>query len=229
MSTRRRLASSLLVAALAGAGLAPLAGAVRAPAAAPTGFQEQAVLSGLNQPMNLEFSPDGRIFVAEKAGIIKVFDGLADTTATVFADLRTNVHNQNDRGLLGLALHPAFPTTPYVYVLYTYDAPPGGTAPVWNDNCTSVGGANGGQCVVTGRLSRLQAAGDVMTGTEQVFLHDWCQQYPSHSIGDLRFGPDGALYVSSGDGASYSAVDYGQLGTPSNPRADPPGGTMTPP
>src|SRR5688572_10613544 len=68
-----------------------------------------------------------------------------------------------------------------------------------------------------------------MTGTEQVFLHDWCQQYPSHSIGDMRFGPDGALYVSSGDGASYSAVDYGQLGTPPNPCADPPGGTMTPP
>lgn len=229
MSSRRRFLGSLLAAALAGAALAPIAGPAPAQAVVPAGFQEQVVLSGLNQPMNVEFSPDGRIFVAEKAGMLKVFDNLADTTATVFADLRTNVHNQNDRGLLGLALHPDFPTTPYLYVLYTYDAPPGQTAPVWNDNCNAVGGANGGQCLVTGRLSRLQAAGDVMTGGEHVLLHDWCQQYPSHSIGDVRFGPDGALYVSAGDGASYSAVDYGQLGTPPNPCADPPGGAMTPP
>ncbi|MET8153430.1 discoidin domain-containing protein [Actinoplanes sp. NPDC049668] len=205
---------------------------VGSPAAAavlPTGFREQTVLTGLNQPMNIEFAPDGRIFVAEKGGRIKVFDSIADPTATLFADLSVNVHNQNDRGLLGLALHPEFPTQPYVYVLYTYDAPPGRTAPVWNDNCSAVGGANGGRCVVTARLSRLRAAGDVMTGTEQVLLHDWCQQFPSHSIGDLHFGADGMLYVSAGDGASFGAVDYGQLGTPINPCADPPGGTMTPP
>ncbi|MCA2217375.1 PQQ-dependent sugar dehydrogenase [Jidongwangia harbinensis] len=203
-----------------------------APAAAvvlPAGFREQTVLTGLNQPMNLEFAPDGRIFVAEKAGRIKVFDSIADPTPTLFADLSANVHNQNDRGLLGLALHPDFPTQPSVYVLYTYDAPPGQVAPVWNDNCSAVGGANGGRCIVTGRLSVLQAAGDVMTGTEQVLLHDWCQQYPSHSIGDLHFGADGMLYASSGDGASYNVVDYGQLGSPINPCADPPGGTMTPP
>ena len=61
-----------------------------------------------------------------------------------------------------------------------------------------------------------------MTGTEQVLIHDWCQQYPSHSIGDLQFGADGALYVSGGDGASFNYVDYGQDGT-GNPCADPPG------
>ncbi|MEU4694006.1 discoidin domain-containing protein [Actinoplanes sp. NPDC023714] len=187
----------------------------------PAGFREQTVLSGLDLPMNIEFAPDGRIFVAEKAGRIKVFDSIADTSPTVFADLSVNVHNQNDRGMLGLALHPSFPTVPYVYVLYTYDAPPGQTAPVWNDNCGAVGGANGGRCVVTGRLSRLMADGDVMTGAETVLLHDWCQQYPSHSIGDLHFGPDGMLYLSAGDGASYNVVDYGQLGNPVNPCGDP--------
>ncbi|GID92394.1 discoidin domain-containing protein [Amorphoplanes digitatis] len=179
--------------------------------------------------MNIEFAPDGRIFVAEKAGRIKVFDSIADPTPTLFADLSVNVHNQNDRGFLGLALHPDFPTQPYVYVLYTYDAPPGQVAPVWNDNCSAIGGANGGRCVVTARLSRLQAAGDVMTGTEEVLLHDWCQQFSSHSIGDLHFGADGMLYVTAGDGASFNVVDYGQLGTPVNPCADPPGGTMAPP
>jgi hypothetical protein len=50
-------------------------------------------------------------------------------TPTVFADLRTNVFNGYDRGLLGLALAPNFPADPRVYVLYSYDAEIGGTAP----------------------------------------------------------------------------------------------------
>ena len=173
------------------------------------------VFTGLTSPTNLEFAPDGRVFVAEKRGIVKVFDSVTDTTPTQFADLRTNVHDFWDRGLLGLALHPQFPTEPYVYVLYTYDAPLGGTAPVFGDAC---GDPTGNGCVVSGRLSRLQASGNVMTGVEEVLIHDWCQQFPSHSIGDLAFGADGALYVSGGDGASFNYVDHGQTG---NPCADP--------
>jgi len=182
----------------------------------PSGFQEQIVFSGLSSPVDLEFAPDGRVFVAEKGGRIKVFDDLADTSPAVFADLSANVHNQWDRGLLGMALPPDFPANPYVYVLYTYDAPPGQTAPVWNDVCAN---ANDGRCVVTGRLSRLQASGNTMTGSEQVLLQDWCQQFPSHSIGDIAFGADGMLYVTAGDGASFNAVDYGQFpsGAPTNP------------
>ena len=71
-----------------------------------------------------------------------------------------------------------------------------------------------------------------MVGTEQVLIEDWCQQYPSHSIGALDFGDDGALYVSGGDGASFNFVDYGQDGSPPNPCGDPPGGVgalLTPP
>ena len=71
-----------------------------------------------------------------------------------------------------------------------------------------------------------------MTGTEQVLIEDWCQQYPSHSVGDLAFGADGALYVSGGDGASFDFADYGQDGQPLNPCGDPPGGVgaaLTPP
>ncbi|MEU4626169.1 PQQ-dependent sugar dehydrogenase [Actinoplanes sp. NPDC023801] len=190
--------------------------------ALPSGFQEQIVFSGLSSPVDLEFAPDGRILVAEKGGRIKVFDDLADTTPTVFADLSANVHSQWDRGLLGMTLAPGFPADPYVYVLYTYDAPPGRTAPVWNDACTN---ANDGRCIVTGRLSRLRADGNTMTGSEQVLLHDWCQQFPSHSVGDIAFGADGMLYVAAGDGASFSAVDYGQFpsGAPTNPCADPAG------
>jgi glucose/arabinose dehydrogenase len=205
--------------------------ALTAPTAAqalPPGFQEVEVFSGLTNPTAVRFVSDGRVFVAEKSGLIKVFDSLSDTSPTTFADLRTNVHNFWDRGLLGLALHPNFPADPYVYVLYTYDAEPGGTAPRWgtpgatSDGCPSPPGPTDDGCVVTGRLSRLTASGNVATGPEQVLIRDWCQQYPSHSIGSLAFGADGALYVTGGDGASFNFVDYGQDGNPPNPCGDPP-------
>ena len=200
-----------------------------APAAAatlPAGFQESVVFSGLTAPTVVRFATDGRVFVAEKSGIIKVFDSLTDTSPTVFADLRTNVHDFWDRGLLGLALAPTFPADPYVYVLYSYDHILGSTAaaPRWGDGCPTPPGATGDGCVISGRLSRLQASGNSMTGSEQVLIEDWCQQYPSHSTGSLAFGADGALYVSAGDGASFNWADYGQDGSPLNPCGDPPGG-----
>jgi glucose/arabinose dehydrogenase/PKD repeat protein len=206
------------------------------PAAAstlPTGFHDSVVLSGLVNPTVLQFAPDGRIFVGQKNGVIKVFQSLTDTNPVTFADLSSKVDDYWDRGLLGMALPPNFPTDPHVYVLYAYDAPIGGTAPRWNDACPTPPGPTTDGCLVSGRVSRLQISGNVMTGTEQVLINDWCQQFPSHSIGTLLFGRDGYLYVTGGDGASFNNVDYGQygntyVGDQANPCGDPPGAVGTP-
>ncbi|HXQ20889.1 MAG TPA: LamG-like jellyroll fold domain-containing protein, partial [Candidatus Acidoferrales bacterium] len=204
----------------------------------PPGFQESIVFAGLTEPTAVKFSPDGRVFVAEKSGLIKVFDNLKATTPTIFADLRTNVYDFWDRGLIGLELDPDFPAAPYVYVLYTYNAQIGGAAPLWpstdgtSDTCPSPPGATTDGCVAAGRLSRLQAAGDVMVGSEQVLIEGWCQQFPSHTVDTLAFGPDGGLYISAGDAAGFTTIDYGQFGSPPNPCGDPPvgvGGAQTPP
>ena len=196
----------------------------------PPGFSDTTVVSGLTFPTAVRFAPDGRIFVAEKQGLIKVFDNLADTTPSTYADLRTKVYNASDRGLLGIALDPDFATQPYVYALYTYDAPIGGIAPVWRDACPSPPGPTLNGCVASARLSRLSVPPKGGLAQEAVLINDWCQQYMSHSIGTIEFGPDGALYAGAGDAASFSFIDYGQKGDPPNPCGDPPvptGGTQT--
>ena len=231
---KRGVAATILVAlfALLGPASAPPPAPDRADAASlPTGFREVVVFSGLDTPTAIRFSPNGRVFVAEKSGIIKVFDSLTDTTPSVFADLSTNVYNFWDRGLLGLAVHPSFPTQPYVYALYAHDAVIGGQAPhygtpgVLSDPCPSPPGATEDGCVSSGRLSRLTAVpsggGYVMSGSEQVLVEDWCEQYQTHSVGTAAFGSDGALYATGGEGAGATFTDWGQFGSPKNPCGDP--------
>jgi glucose/arabinose dehydrogenase len=222
-----RIAVVLLSAIVAATGIG-LPQPTPAAAAPLPDFRDSVVLAGLTNPTAVEFSPDGRVFVAEKSGIIRVFPELGGD-GTVFADLRTDVYNFWDRGLLGMALHPNFPTTPYVYALYTRDALPGGASPHWNDVCPTPPGPTADGCVATGRLVRLTAVGNVASGAPTTLITDWCQQFPSHSVGHLAFGSDGMLYASAGEGASFTGVDYGQRGgnqagtpTPANPCGDPP-------
>lgn len=206
-------------------GLAPAAPA----AALPTGFRDTVVISGRTSPTAIRFAPDGSIFVAEKSGKIWKYTGLTDTAPSLFADLSSKVDNYWDRGLLGIALPPDFPTgDDGVYVLYSYDAPIGGTAPVWNDACPTPPGATTDGCVISGRLSKLSGGAGATSTSETVLVNNWCQQFPSHSMGTALFGADGYLYVSAGDGASFNNVDYGQYGgsysgDKANPCADPPG------
>ena len=237
-----RLRILILVLVLSmGGGFPLLLGTNEARAATPPpDFQETVAFSGLTNPTAVRFAEDGRVFVAEKSGVIKVFDSLTDTSPDTFADLNVNVYNFWDRGLLGLALDPDFPAKPYLYVLYSYDhelgsaepAPRWGSPGVYSDPCPNPPGATSNGCVVSGRLSRLEARGNTMQGAEKVLVEDWCQQYPSHSVGSIEFGRDGALYASAGDGASFGFVDYGQKGSPVNPCGDPPSGAgeaLTPP
>jgi len=129
-----------------------------------------------------------------------------------------------------MALDPSFPAKPYVYVLYTYDAQIGGTAPRWDvpgqtsDGCpTPTDG-----CLASGRLSRLVASGNQMVGSEHVLVEDWCQQF-NHTVGMITFGPDGSLYASAGDGGTFQYADWGQTGNACGDPPDPVGTILTPP
>lgn len=209
----------------------------------PSGFRWRTVFGGLTVPTNVEFAKDGQVFVAEKSGIIKAFASLADKTARVYADLRPQVYNQLDRGLLGMALHPDFPIDPRIYVLYSYNGDIRGRFPKWPgdgtyDQCPNPPGLNTDGCVTSSRLSVLTPRPGGGRPVEKVLIHDWCHVYGSHSIGDLKFGPGKVLYASGGEGAGYHFTDYGQDAypardvTPDNPCGDPPrrrGRALSPP
>ena len=201
-------------------------------AAVPSGFSDDIFISGLSNPTAVQFAANGQIFVAQKGGQIYSFNS-SGGSKTLFADLSTSVQDFWDRGLLGLALPPNYPTDPSVYVLYTFDAPVGGTAPKWGDACPTPPGATTDGCVVSARLSRLTPTATPGAPSESVLIEGWCQQFPSHSIGTVRFGRDGALYAGAGDGASFNNVDYGQYGNTyasdqANPCGDPPSPAGTP-
>lgn len=248
MSRRRRMPAAIagILASLV-ALLAVPAGAAAEPQL-PPGFQDEVVFDGIEQPVNFRFAPDGRVFVATKPGEILVYQSVNDPAPTVFADLRGDVYDHGDRGLLGIELDPEFEAArPYVYALYTWDHvlgepwdpehPKYGKIGVSGDpECKGVNPSN--SCLVSGRLVRLEedlldpdhAVEEDGRPKEKELLQGWCQQFDSHSIGELAFGKERDLYVSGGDGASYESIpDYGQLGTPPNPCGDAPAPAGTAP
>jgi glucose/arabinose dehydrogenase/PKD repeat protein len=208
----------------------------------PAGFADVRAIDHVSEATAVAFAPDGTAFVALKTGVIKSFDynsangAFEDwTTATNFADLTTNVNNYWDRGLTGIALDPQFGTAGhnFVYVNYTYNRDPRDVTPVvpkWGvpgqqyDECPAPATADPPQsgCVVMMRVTRLTAVknaqGWQMTGTEKELLASGCFQFGSHASGDVAFGPDGKLYASAGEGASFDTLDHGQY---LNPCADP--------
>ena len=237
----RRLTAPVAALIFALLGLFALPTVAAAEPTLPPGFQDEVVFEDLEQPTNFRFAPDGRVFVATKPGEILVYNSVNDPTPTVFADLRGDVYDHGDRGLLGIELDPGFEVgRPYVYALYTWDHvlgepwdpedPEYGKPGVSGDpECKGVNPSN--SCLVSGRLVRLEenlfdpdhAVEEGGRPQEKELLQGWCQQFDSHSIGELAFGKEGDLYVSGGDGASYESIpDYGQLGSPPNPCGDAP-------
>eukprot|EP00898_Chlorokybus_atmophyticus_P002074 jgi/Chlat1/2868/Chrsp195S03012 len=182
-----------------------LASSAKAAVVRQPGFNLITVFSNLEFPTCVRFSTDGRVFVAEKNGKIKVFSSVADPgPPTVVADLSLVVDTPGDRGLNSIAIKPS--PTPEGYIqLYANFAVRSGV-----DVCDTE------PCVANNRLSRwtLTADNQPAPGTTEEILLDgyWCQEYLSHSAGDLLFDSDENLYITGGEGSSYWAVDFGNFG-----------------
>jgi glucose/arabinose dehydrogenase len=222
---RRRLAGAIGAMALAATAALAAPAAAAPPEPVLPGFQDVALVSGVPAPVAVRFAPNGHILVADKGGRVFAFERPHDPSPRVVVDLREEVHDFWDRGLLGMALDPGFAINRRLYLLYTRNQAIGDPRmPRWPDDCPSPPGATEDGCVVSGRLVRvtlneLGTAGSV----EPVIEEEWCQQFPSHSVGTVAFGPDGMLYAGAGDGAMWEPGDYGQHG---NPCGDPGDGSL---
>ena len=137
-----------------------------------------------NRPVDLQHAGDNsnRIFVVEQEGIIYVFTNDASATGKkVFLDIRSKVDDAgNEEGLLGLAFHPDYETNGYFYVNYT----------ATNPDRTVISRFN-----VSSNVDQADAA------SEKVLL-TFAQPYSNHNGGQVSFGPDGFLYIATGDGGS---------------------------
>lgn len=125
-----------------------------------------------------------RLFVVEQAGRIIVITNLAEPTRSVFLDIRSQVVSGGERGLLGLAFHPGFATNRQFYIFYTLNTE------------TSAGGG------LHDRLSRFlvsETDPHLADPASELPLLSQYDQAGNHNGGDLKFGPDGYLYVALGD------------------------------
>ena len=150
------------------------------PATLPAGFSEVTIATGLTTPTAMAFAPDGRLFIAQQDGRLRVVRN-ATLLATPFVSL--TVDARGERGLLGVAFDPNFAINGYVYVYYTATTP-----------------------TIHNRVSRFTASGDVaLAGSETVLLElNTLSSATNHNGGALHFGPDGKLYVAVGENATPS-------------------------
>lgn len=136
--------------------------------------------SGFSQITDITHAGDGRLFVTQQAGLIRVVQSNGSVNATPFLDLTALVSTAFERGLLGLAFHPNYASNGYFYVNYTDTS---------------------GDTVV----ARYSVSGnpDVADAGSALTILTQNQTFSNHNGGDLNFGPgDGYLYIGLGDGGS---------------------------
>jgi glucose/arabinose dehydrogenase len=137
------------------------------------------VVDGLREPLDLQHAGDDRLFVVEQAGVVRVLEGGALREQPLL-DIRQRVGSRaSEQGLLGLAFHSDFADNGFFYVNYT---------------------DLGGDTVIA-RYQIDTSTEEVDPASEIVLLHIE-QPYANHNGGGLAFGPDGYLYVATGDGGS---------------------------
>ncbi|HWM93306.1 MAG TPA: PQQ-dependent sugar dehydrogenase [Thermoanaerobaculia bacterium] len=142
----------------------------------PAGFTETQIAKGIIRPTAMTLAPDGRIFVCEQTGALRV---IKDGKLLSEPFVAVPVFTQGERGLLGVTVDPDFPKTPHVYVYYTAIKP-----------------------IVHNRVSRFTSAGDrAVKGSETAVLDLPELAKPIHNGGAMHFGPDGKLYVAVGENA----------------------------
>ncbi len=142
-------------------------------------FADSVFVGGLSGPTTMTFAPDGRLFVSEKNGSLRIVQN-GQLLATPFLTLA--VDTGNERGLMGVAFDPNFASNNHLYVYYT-----------------SVAGS------IHNRVSRFTANGNVVVPGSELVLADLpTLDAANHNGGAVRFGLDGKLYVSVGENAVSS-------------------------
>ncbi len=139
------------------------------------------VANGLSQPLAIAHAGDGsgRLFVTLQEGRVMIFDG-RQIVPKPFLDLRERVASGGERGLLSVAFHPDFANNRWFYVNYTDLA---------------------GNTVVS-RFRAARRAPNVALRRSETLVLSVTQPYANHNGGQLQFGPDGFLYIGTGDGGS---------------------------
>lgn len=146
----------------------------------PSNFSRDLVDDGLAYPTAFTFVPDGRIFVTEQGGSLRVIKN-GSLLSTPAITITTNA--SGERGLLGVAVDPDFATNNYVYLYYTVPAGAERTAPF-------------------NKIVRYTFDGDVITPSSvQTILELDDLSATNHNGGALDFGPDGKLYIAVGENA----------------------------